>query len=103
MSNETKTQSGASSLQREEKSSRIEKLRQERRAIREGHLTGGYCDTEKLLAVEKEIHAILAKDLEAAKEKHGYSPDPKFKHPEVRNIELELHGLAFRPRLVVAE
>lgn len=100
---ETKNQSGSGALQREAKSSRLETLRKKRISIREGHVTGGYCDTEALLEVEKEIFGVLSKDLEAAKEKHGYSPDPKFKHAEVRAIELELNGLAFRPRLVVAE
>jgi hypothetical protein len=114
--NETKAQQGTGSVQRQaqtgpqttgggEASGRSgEKaiLRTNIKAIREGHLTGGYCDTEKLHAAERALHPILTKELEAAKAKHGYSPDPKFKHPEIRVLELELNGLSWKPRLVVA-
>lgn len=112
MNEETKTQTqqGTGSLQRRESREEIgerEKikanLRLEIRSIREGHGTGGYCQTEKLVAVEKKLHAILSTELEALKKEHGYSPDPKFKHPNIRAVEVELNGLSFRPRLVVAE
>jgi hypothetical protein len=104
MSEEKKTESGAGGLQRSQTTREQEKdiLRYERRQIREGHLSGGYCNTEKLLNVEGRLWRLLAEDIEEAKEKHGYSPDPKFKHPEIRKLELERDGLAFRPRLVVA-
>jgi len=78
-------------------------LRKNIQAIREGHLTGGYCESEALKAEEKKLYAILATELEEAKARHGYSPDPKFKHAEIRKIELELHGLSWKPKLVVAE
>lgn len=103
MNEKAKVESGPDSLQRKEKGSSIEALRKKRVAIKEGHLTGRYCDTEALIEVEKEIYTTLSKDLEAAKKKHGYSPDPKFKHAEIRALELEINGLAFRPRLVVAD
>jgi len=79
-----------------------DELRKNITAIRQGHLTGGYCDTDKLRAEEKKLHVILAKDLEDAIKKHGYSPDPKFKHAEVRSIELELNGLSYKPKMVAA-
>lgn len=106
----TKTQPGTGSVQRRtsrEEVSEREKikanLRIEVRSIREGHGTGGYCNTEKLVAVERKLHAILSTELEELKAEHGYSPDPKFKHPHIRAVEVELNGLAFRPKLVVAE
>lgn len=99
-----KTQSGTGSLQREAGGHEVktEKLRKEIKAIREGHRTGGYCETEELHAQEKALWRILSEDLEAAKKKHGYSPDPKFKHAEVRALELEINGLSWKPQLVVA-
>ncbi len=102
---EGQTQSGPSGLQRKTESREREEvkaeLRQRIKAIREGHATGGYCDTDKLKEAERPLWQLLTEDLEAAKKKHGYSPDPKFKHPEIRVIELELNGLAFKPELVV--
>lgn len=107
---QTKDQSRAGSLQRgpsrEEIAEREQikaNLRLEVRAIREGHSSGGYCNTEKLVQVEKKLHAILSTELEELKARHGYSPDPKFKHPHIRAVEVELNGLAYKPRLVVAE
>lgn len=110
--NESQSQSpqavnGTGGLQRRSESREAEVikagLRQNIKAIREGHLTGGYCKTEELVAEEKKLHAILSKELETAKRDYGYSPDPKFKHPTIRAIEVELHGLAFKPKLVVAD
>lgn len=103
----TKTQAvaGTGSLQRSEESERgkiKEQLRKKIRSIREGHNTGGYCETEALQAEEKKLHAILSTELEEAKAKFGYSPDPKFKPSQVRTIELELNGLSYKPKLVVA-
>lgn len=107
---EAKVKSGPRGLQRgtssEEAREREEiksGLRKKIRSIREGHTTGGYCDTDTLVAEEKKLHAILATELEEAKAKHGYSTDPKFKHPDIRKLELEINSLAFRPRLVVAD
>lgn len=105
---EEKTQSGTGGIQRgsQGKGSEAEQvkaeLRKKIRSIREGHATGGYCETEKLQAEEKKLDAILRKELDEAKAEFGYSPDPKFKHTKVREIELELNGLSWRPRLVVA-
>lgn len=106
----TETAGGVSGLQRGPSSSESKErerikteLRKKITSIRQGHTTGGYCETEKLLEVEKQLHAILSAELEEAKAKHGYSPDPKFKHPTIRAIEVELYGLAFKPKLVVAE
>lgn len=105
----THHQSGTGSVQRSQKEGsgrakedRLKTLRKERMAIKEGHTTGGYCDTEALHAKEKEIWKVLSEDLAAAKEKHGYSADPKFKHPEIRALELEINGLSWKPQLVVA-
>lgn len=99
------TQLGTGGLQREAGRERNTKdwLRQKIQAIRAGHLTGGYCETEALHAEEKKLDKILRKELEDAKAKHGYSPDPKFKHAEVRALELELNGLSWKPELVVKE
>lgn len=100
--NETTAQQRSGSIQPEApRSGEKEKLRKNIKAIREGHTTGGYCETEALHAEERKLDKVLRKDLAAAKEKHGYSPDPKFKHPEIRAIELELHGLSWKPELVV--
>lgn len=107
MNEKAQTQSGPSGLQRQAESREREgikaEVRKKIRAIREGHNTGGYCETEKLIEAEKPLHAILSAELEELKRRHGYSPDPKFKHPEIRAVEVELHGLSFKPRLVVAE
>jgi len=103
VSEKAKTESGAGGLQREAESREAEKqhLRKKIKAIREGHATGGYCETEKLHEEEKHLSKLLRADLEEAKKKHGYSPDPQFKPKEVRAIELELHGLSWKPELVV--
>lgn len=101
-----KNPSGTGSLQRSEEGERSEvkaALRKKIRSIREGHSTGGYCETEKLHQEERKLHAILSTELEEAKAKHGYSPDPKFKPAAVRTIELELNGLSWKPKLVVAQ
>ncbi len=105
----TKTQSGPGSIQRQTKGDESErqrikgKFREEIKAIREGHATGGYCDTEKLKASERKLHGVLATELEELKAKFGYSPDPKFKHPSIRAVEVELYGLSYKPELVVKE
>lgn len=100
-------QRGTGSLQRskesEERNSIKAELRKKIKGIREGHTTGGYCESEALKAEEKKLHAVLSTELEEAKSKFGYSPDPKFKHPTIRALELERDGLSFKPRLVVAE
>lgn len=100
MNEKEKIESGSGGLQR---GTEKEKSRKQIKAIREGHLTGGYVETEALHAEEKKLDKILRKELDEAKEKHGYSPDPKFKHPEIRALELELHGLSWKPLLVVSE
>lgn len=99
----TKTVAGTGSLQRSTQGREDVKaeLRQRIKAIREGHTTGGYCDTEKLKQAERPLYDILTDELEEAKKRHGYSTDPKFKHAAIRNLELEINGLAFKPRLVV--
>jgi hypothetical protein len=108
MNEKTETQRGASGLQRETSSGETQRqeikaeLRKKIQAIRQGHTTGGYCETEKLVAEEKKLHAILCTELEELKLKHGYSPDPRFKHRDIRAVEVELNGLAFKPKLVVA-
>ena len=102
MSEETKNQSGTRGLQREASSheKEVRELRQKIISIRQGHLTGGYCDTEALKVEEKKLWKILSEDLSEAKKKFGDSPDPKFKPKEVRAIEVELFGLSYRPVLV---
>lgn len=100
---EDKAERGPSGLQRTESSSKKQQLRNEILAIRQGHTTGGYCDTEKLHAKEKLLDKVLRKELKEAIEKHGYSPDPRFKHRDVREVEVELNGLSWKPTLVVKE
>lgn len=100
MNEKEKAESGAGGVQRGPDK---EKSRKQIKSIREGHYTGGYVETEALHAEEKKLDKLLRKELEAAKEKHGYSPDPKFKHAEIRALELELHGLSWKPLLVVSE
>jgi len=94
MNEKTKDQPGTGSLQRQESSSEETQIRQKIKAIREGHTTGGYCDTEKLKAAEKELWSrILTKRLANAKEGTA----------EHRDLTREIQSLAFRPKLVVAE
>jgi hypothetical protein len=76
-------------------------LRKKIEAIRKGHVTGGYCETEALKEAEKELHKVLSAELEAEIKTHGYSPDPKFKAPSIRALEIELNGMAYKPKLVV--
>lgn len=106
--NETeKDQRGPRSVQREAGSTEAQEVKAELRkkivSIRAGHTTGGYCETEKLIAEEKKLHAILATELEAAEKKHGTNHRSELQHPEVRAIKVELAGLAYKPRLVVSE
>jgi len=107
MNEKTETQRGPGSVQRETSSGETQRqefkaeLRKKIQAIRQGHATGGYCETEKLIGEERKLHAVLCTELEELKLKHGYSPDPRFKHPTIRAVEVELNGLSFRPRLVV--
>jgi hypothetical protein len=107
-----KAERGPASLQRGprggesaegQREKRKAELRTKIRSIREGHTTGGYCDTEKLKIEEKELHKLLSEEFEAACAIHGYSPDPKFKHKAVRDLEVELNGLSWKPKYVVAE
>lgn len=102
--NEKETQQGTGGLQRKAEGREVEKnkLRKEIKAVREGHATGGYCETEKLQAAEKQLYKILSGELAEAKEAHGYSPDPRFKHKDIRAVEVELHGLCWKPLLVEA-
>lgn len=97
-------QSGTHTLQRDEgREIEKQKLRQKIRSIREGHTTGGYCDSEALKVEEKKLDKILRAELKEAIDRHGYSPDPRFKAKEVRDIEVELNGLSWKPTLVVKE
>ncbi len=96
-SKKEEAQQRSGGLQRGEK----EKLREKILSIRHGHTTGGYCDSETLKVEEKKLHKILSAELAEAKEKFGYSPDPKFKHANIRAIEVELYGLSWKPELVV--
>lgn len=98
--NQEKTSAGTGAIQRDAQKA---KLRKEIKAVREGHGTGGYCETETLHEKEKALYKILSAELDAAKEKYGYSPDPKFKHPEIRTLELELNGFSWKPTLVVKQ
>lgn len=103
-----KAVSGAGSLQRStgsesERQQIIAGLRQKIEAIRRGHATGGYCETEKLQGEERKLARFLDEDIAALKEKHGYSPDPKFKHKDIRALEVERNGFSWQPTLVVKE
>lgn len=103
--NKTQVESRTGGLQRQESSREKEKreLRKKIRSIREGHLTGGYCETEALQAEEKKLYAILKQEFDELTAQHGYSPDPRFKHKDIRTVEVELNGLSWKPRLVVAQ
>jgi hypothetical protein len=104
MSEEKKIESRPGGLQREAEGSKVKaELRRKIESIRRGHATGGYCETEALQVEEKKLHKVLSEELEALKQLHGYSPDPKFKHPAIRAVEVELHGLSWKPTLVVKE
>jgi FKBP-type peptidyl-prolyl cis-trans isomerase (trigger factor) len=90
------------SLQRETKGEQVTReqikanLRKEIKAVREGHVTGGYCDTEALQAQEKKLHAILTKELEDIGSTQDYA---SVEHRKL--INKELAGLSWKPRLVV--
>lgn len=96
-------QSGTRGLQRDEKEKVKAELRHKILSIRQGHTTGGYCDSEALKAEEKKLDKVIRVELAEAIEKHGYSADPKYKHKEVREIEVELNGLSWKPTLVVKD
>jgi hypothetical protein len=64
-------------------------------AIRHGFGTGGYCDTEGLVAGEKQLHCIISAEIEEAQIAHDQA--------QVRKLERELAGLCYRPKLVVAK
>lgn len=87
------TQSGAGGIQRETSAGEI-KIREQIESIREGHTSGGYIDTEALHDEEKKLHAILLTKLEAAEKENDRAA--------IKSITREINGLAFRPRLVVA-
>ncbi len=98
MSNEekSKTQPGISSLQRETSSEKGQPdLETQIKAIREGHTTGGYCDTEELHKKEKQLFRILTAALEEAEKDR--------EHERVRILKRRIEALSFRPKLVVAE
>jgi hypothetical protein len=99
--NQAKTQPGAGGLQRppgsgqsNEREQNKNALRKERQAIKEGHATGGYCQTEKLHAVEKKLHAILTEERDQAVEDGD--------KPTAKTTAHELAGFSYAPRLVVA-
>lgn len=102
---EEKTERRPGGIQREAEGdeAKVQAIRKNIKAIREGHTTGGYCETEKLKEEEKKLYGVLSKKVEAAKARHGYSPDPKFKHPDIRALELEINGLSYKPLLVAQE
>jgi len=91
---------GAGSLQRKEGSVEEVKadLRKKIRSIREGHGTGGYCDTEALKAEEKKLHHVLSVEIEEAEAKHDHQSQAI-----ATANKRELAGLSYRPKLVVAE
>jgi len=98
---EEKTQRGTGSLQRSKEGGDAEnkkaELKKEIRGIREGHTTGGYCETVKLLEKEKELHNIIVKEIEDLE--HSKEAGSGLK---AATLKRELAGLAYRPRLVVA-
>jgi len=96
MNEKEEAQSGARSLQRE--ASRTEAIQEQRKkvqAVRQGHATGGYCESESLKAEEKILAKILSEAIEHAK-KIGDDVT-------VRSYTREINGLSWKPRLVVAE
>ena len=105
MSEETKTQTlaRAGGLQRsaeesKERESIKAKIRKEIAIIRQGHATGGYCDSEKLRAAERPLYTILASELEELEAKVA-NPN----NPATVAVRRELAGLSYQPRLVVAK
>lgn len=63
-------------------------------AVRQGHTTGGYCDTDSLMEGERQLHAIISAEIEEAQIIRDSGA--------IKRLERELAGLAYRPRLVVA-
>jgi len=105
MSNESKTQteSGPDRLQRSAKeissTGPVEKdLRKKITAIRQGHLTGGYCETETLHAEEKKLHKIISDQIAELEDK---KPNNWQQHTAA--LRKELAAFSWKPRLVVAD
>lgn len=95
---QAKAVTGIGGIQRGEKEARqrIKRaIEKDCQSIREGHTSGGYCDTEQLLASEKRLAAIIQTEIEEAIEARD------------RNLqfalERQLRGFAWKPRLVVAQ
>jgi len=98
--NKAKVESGPRSLQREALEGGSDEeltLRQKIKAIRQGHTTGGYCDTEALHAAEKQLAPFLHDRIAICTEQHSFDAVQA-----KRITERELASLAWKPRLVVA-
>lgn len=91
----TQTQSGINSLQRETQSGE-DWQRKKVKAVREGHATGGYIETEELKAEEKKLAEILSKKIADAEREKGHAATA-----EIRGIQREIAGFCWRPQLVV--
>jgi len=70
-----------------------DKLRAEIETIRKGHLTGGYCDTEILVEAERKLFNALNAEIHDL----GNTPEHNKRRAE---LEKEIRGLAYRPKLV---
>jgi len=91
-----KAELGAGSVQRSTGSESKAAILKEITAIRQGHATGGYCDTEALKVEEQKLHGILEAEVNAEEKKQ---PRDDFR---IRSIKREIAALAYKPRLVVA-
>jgi hypothetical protein len=85
-------------IEHEEKERIKEGYRKKIRSIREGHITGGYCETEILQQAEKSLASILNTELEEI-ERSGQPGQAQ----RIFAIERELRGFSWKPRLVVAQ
>jgi len=93
----TKAQSGTGSLQQGASQSREQKVRSKINAIRQGHATGGYCDTDALKEQEKELDGILVEKIKALE-----IADASGNRAAVALIERERKSFAWKPKLVVS-
>jgi hypothetical protein len=93
----TRLQPGASRSESQEREQIKDALRKERRAVKEGHLTGGYCETEALHKVERKLHAILSAEIEECEAQPNEGNATR-----KRALQRELAAFSWKPKLVVA-
>jgi len=91
---------GTGGLQRsaEARGQKICELRLNRRQVKEGHTTGGYCDTVALHAIEKALAKVIGEEITELEKVGSIAAGNA-----AQIYKRELAGLAWKPKLVVAQ